>query len=459
MMRLVQELMDLLGPAGLLTGADVAARRESWSSNDSCRALAVARPATTPEVARVLALCHASGVAVVPYGGGTGLVQGATAGPGEVLLTLERMRQVLEVSEVERTAVVEAGATLQSVQRAADDSELFFPLDLGARGTATIGGNIATNAGGNRVIRFGMMREMVLGIEAVLADGTVVSAMNRLLKNNAGYDLRQVFVGSEGTLGVITRAVLRLREKSRSECLALVAVNRFADVPRLLRAMDSRLGGALSAFEVMWREFYEAVTLPAGTNAPPLPHGSSHYVLIEALGGDPEHDPRRFEEILAELVDAGSIADAAIAASDAQRGAMWTIRDSVDQLFALGPVVMFDVSLPIPSMEGYIEQIRAAVAARWRDSACVVWGHLGDSNLHIWISVRSSSNEVRRQVEDLVYEPLRAVGGSISAEHGIGLEKRLHLGICRTAGEIAVMRSFKQALDPQGTLNPGRVLI
>ena len=458
MTRLVQELSGLLGPAGLLIGADVAARRESWASNESCKALAVARPSTTRQVSAVLALCHASGVAVVPYGGGTGLVQGATAGPGELLLTLERMRQVLEVNEVERTAIVEAGAPLQAVQQAADAGHLFFPLDLGARGSATIGGNIATNAGGNRVIRFGMMREMVLGVEAVLADGTIVSSMNRMLKNNAGYDLKQVFIGSEGTLGVVTRAVLRLREKCSSESLALVAVHRFADVLRLLKAVDASLGGSLSAFEVMWREFYEAVTLPKGTNVPPLAHGAPFYVLIESLGGDPERDSQRFEQILSELIETGVVADAAIATSQAQRSAMWTIRDSVEQLLDLGPILMFDVSLPISAMEAYVGEVRAGLAAGWKDHTCVVWGHLGDSNLHLWITVQSTSPQTRRQVEGIVYEPLRGVGGSISAEHGIGVEKRDHLGVSRSAGEIALMRSLKQALDPAGILNPGKVL-
>ena len=459
MTGLLQKLSDLLGPAGVQVGEDVAARRESWASNKSCQALAVARPSTTRQVSEILALCHANGVPVVPYGGGTGLVQGATAGPGELLLTLERMRQIVEVNEVERTAIVEAGSPLQAVQQAADTAHLFFPLDLGARGSATIGGNIATNAGGNRVIRFGMMREMVLGVEAVLADGTIVSSMNCMLKNNAGYDLRQIFIGSEGTLGVITRAVLRLREKCRSECLALVAVRRFADVMRLLKTVDAELGGMLSAFEVMWREFYEAVTLPRGTHAPPLPPGEPFYVLIESLGGDPEHDPQRFEQVLANLIETGAVADAAVAVSQAQRSAMWTIRDSVEQLFDLGPIFMFDVSLPISAMEAYVGEVRARLAAGWKDQTCVVWGHLGDSNLHLWITVQSTSPEARRQVEGIVYEPLRGVGGSISAEHGIGIEKREHLGISRSDGEIALMRSLKRALDPAGLLNPGKILV
>lgn len=457
-MRLIEELSDLLGPEGLLLGADVAARRESWVSNASCKALAVARPQSTEQVAAVLAACHANRVAVVPYGGGTGLVEGATAGPDELLLTLERMRRVLEINEVERTAVVEAGVPLQVVQQQADERDLFFPLDLGARGSATIGGNIATNAGGNRVIRFGMMREMVLGLEAVLADGTIVSSMNRMLKNNAGYDLRQVFVGSEGTLGVITRAVLRLREKCLSESVALASVPRFADVLGLLKAVDARLGGTLSAFEVMWREFYEAVTLPAGTNQPPLPAGAAYYVLVESLGGDPERDPQRFEQVLAELLEQGALADVAIATTQAQRRAMWAIRDSVEQLRGLGPIVMFDVSLPISAMESYLDEVRGELATGWKDHACVVWGHVGDSNLHLWISVRSTSPDVRRRVEGIVYGRLRILGGSISAEHGIGIEKRDYLGISRSDGEIALMRTLKRALDPSGILNPGRLL-
>lgn len=458
MKRIPEALAELLGPAGLLVGADVAARSEGWRSRESCEAIAIARPADTAEVSAVLSICHTHRLPVVPYGGGTGLVQGAVAGPGELLLSLERMRRVLDVDDVTRTSTVEAGVTLQQLQQAADQKDLLFPLDLGARGTATIGGNIATNAGGNRVIRFGMMREMVLGLEVVLPDGKVVSSMNRMLKNNTGYDLKQLFIGSEGTLGVVTQAVLRLREKWLSQNLALVSVTSFADVLRLLKAVDRGLGGSLSAFEVMWREFYQIVTTPPATNTAPLPDGAPYYVLIESLGGDEATDRQRFEAVLAALIGECIVSDTVIAVSQAQCNALWKIRDSVEELLRLGPIFMFDVSLPVSAMEEYVTDVRRELGRYSRDHVCVVWGHLGDSNLHLWITVHSSSADARERVEGIVYGPLKRFGGSISAEHGIGVEKRRHLGISRSDIEIGLMRALKKTLDPDGILNPGKIL-
>lgn len=452
------EIEALLGPSGLIVGDDVRSRSVGWASPESCRALAIARPATTAETSKLMALCHAHGVSVVPYGGGTGLVEGAVAGPDEILLSLERMRKVIDIDPTTRTATVEAGVTLEQLQNEVAEHGLVFPLDLGARGSATIGGNIATNAGGNRVIRFGMIREMVLGLEAVLADGTVVSSLNRMLKNNAGYDIKQLFIGSEGTLGVVTQATLRLREEWRSQNAALLSVESFGDVLKLLKLVDGRLGGGLSAFEVMWREFYDTVTAPGSGNTPPLPRGQNYYVLIEALGGDMESDSQRFEAMLADIFETGLLTDAVIATSSAQTQGFWRIRDSVELLLDLGPIIMFDVSLPISDMEDYLEGVRAGLTDRWPDNQCVVWGHLGDSNLHLWITVGSDKPEDRAGVEEIVYGPLQKLAGSISAEHGIGREKRSYLSLSRTDPEIAIMRQLKRTLDPDNILNPGKIL-
>lgn len=453
----LDELLGILGPNGLLQGDDVRARSEGWASTESCRALAIARPVTTDEVAGVMAICHRRGVGVVPFGGGTGLVEGAIAASDELLLSLERMRK-MTIDPVMRTATVEAGITLEQLQDAAAAHDLIFPLDLGARGSATIGGNIATNAGGNRVIRFGMMREMVLGIEAVLADGTVISSLNRMLKNNAGYDLKQLFIGSEGTLGIVTRATLRLRENWRSQNAAFLSLTAFSDVLKLLKLVDGRLGGGLSAFEVMWRDFYDYVTAPDGGVSAPLRRGASYYVLVEALGGDMDSDSQRFEAMLADIFETGVINDAVIATSSAQVQSFWRVRDSVERLLDLGPMLMFDVSLPISEMETYVAGVRKDLTACWPKHSCVVWGHLGDSNLHLWITVHSTTAEDRARVEDMVYAPLAAIGGSISAEHGIGREKLAYLSLTRNASEIALMRRFKATLDPDGILNRGKVL-
>lgn len=456
MAAIVHGLADILGEGGVLHGEEVLTRAEGWASPDNCKALAIVRPQSTQEVSRVIALCHRERVEVVPYGGGTGLVRGAIAGREQILLSLERMQRIESLSVTDRTAVVEAGVTLQALQTAVDAQDLFFPLDLGARGSATIGGNIATNAGGNRVIRFGMMRDMVLGLEAVLPDGTVMSSMNRMIKNNSGYDLKQLMIGSEGTLGVVTRAVLRLREKCPAKGVALVSARSFEDVIYMFRHLDRWLAGSLSAFEVMWREFYDTVVGKRNAT-PPLKGGAPYYILVESICGSMAPE-QTFESVLAALASENRIMDAVIAASQAQCDAIWGIRDDVEALMSIGPLVMFDVSLPISRMAGYVAHLRGQLAERWPQSDCIVWGHIGDCNLHIWVSVGELSAEIRASVCEIVYAPLAEYDGAISAEHGIGEEKRDYLGYTRSSAEIEIMCRLKSHFDPANIMNPGKIL-
>jgi FAD/FMN-containing dehydrogenase len=455
---IVSRLTRELGPDAVLLGDDVRSRSTGWGRPGPNLAKAIVRPRTTEEVSTTLRLCWEAHQPVVPQGGLTGLVGGATPVEGEIALSLERMTAIEEVDVATRTMVVEAGAPLQAIQQKADEHDLLFPLDLGARGSCTIGGNVATNAGGNRVIRYGMTRDMVLGLEAVLADGTVLSSLNRMLKNNAGYDLKHLFIGSEGTLGIVTRVVLRLRQKPRSHNAALVAVPDFEKVTALLARVDGGLGGTLSAFEVMWEPFYRLVTTAPARTQPPLPHGHPFYVLIESLGSNQEHDSDRFEAVLDESMAAGLLTDAVLAKSRAERDKLWAMRDDVEQMGRLAPIFTYDISLPIPTMPSYVDEVRAGLEARWKDPACVVFGHLGDGNLHVIVGVGNGDLPTRRQVEEIVYGPLRSRGGSVSAEHGIGTEKRKYLPWSRTEAEVALMRALKQTLDPRGILNPGKVI-
>ncbi|MGO8916433.1 MAG: FAD-binding oxidoreductase [Stellaceae bacterium] len=454
---LIGQLKAALGFGAVLEGTDALAKSHSASARPLGTPIAVLTPASTREVSTILRLCHAAHQPVVPWGGKTGLVDGGVA-DGALALSLERMNRIEEIDKLGATMTVEAGCVLQTVCEAADANGLFFPLDLGARGSATIGGNISTNAGGNRVIRYGMTRDMVLGLEVVLADGTVLSSLNRLIKNNAGYDLKQLFIGSEGTLGVVTRAVLRLRPRPVSQNTAFAAVDAFDRLPGFLRHMERTLGGTLSAFEVMWEDFYKLVTTPPARGRPPLPHGQPYYVLVEALGADQTDDSVRFERALTSALEGGDLVDAVIAKSQAERDQMWALRDDVGQVAQNFPIFIFDVSLWIVGMEDYILNIRHALAARWPGSTLVVFGHLGDGNLHVIAGVGEAGAEARHAVEAIVYGALRERGGSISAEHGIGLEKRPYLGWSRSAEEIALMRSLKQMLDPRNILNPGKVL-
>ncbi|MEJ2131739.1 MAG: FAD-binding oxidoreductase [Gammaproteobacteria bacterium] len=456
-MDVIEGLTDLLGADAVLTGESVRERAAGVWRDDAIRAKAIVRPRDTEEVSQVMGLCNAHCQAVVAHGGLTGLVEGAVTGPNEVVVSLERMNVIEEVDPVGRTMTVQAGVLLQVLQEVAEDHALIFPLDLGARGSCTIGGNIATNAGGNRVIRYGMTRDMVLGLEAVLADGTVVSSMNRMIKNNAGYDLKHLMIGTEGTLGIVTRAVLRLREKPVSQETAFVALGSFADVSRFLKIMDAELGGTLSAFEVMWNDFYRLVTTPPANQTPPLDQGHPYYVLVEALGGDVTHDRARLEQALARCHEEGLIKDAVIADSEAKRRAIWAMRDDVEQVFQFAPVHIFDVSIKIGSMEAYVAEVRRRLESSFGKFHCFTFGHIGDGNLHFAVSVGGKEGEHREGVERCVYEPLVEKEGSVTAELGIGLEKKRWLPLCRTREEIALMRRIKRALDPNGILNPGKI--
>lgn len=457
--RMLENLRALLGADAVLDATEVAQRSAGVLRQDHLQAKALVRPRTTDELAAVVRHCHANGIGVVTQGGLTGLVHGADAAPEALIISLERMRAIEEINPRERTATVQAGVVLQTLQEAVEPHGLIFPLDLGARGSATLGGNAATNAGGNRVIRYGMMRDMVLGLEVVLADGTVLSSMNRLLKNNTGYDLKQLFIGSEGTLGIITRLVLRLREKPLSHNVAFVAVPHFEALGALLKHMDRGLGGTLSAFEVMWQSFYRLVTSPPAMGRPPISQDHPYYVLIESLGADRVLDDQRFNAALESAVSAGLIADAAVSQSDADCQAFWALRDNVQMVMHGGLPVVFDVSLPIGEMEQFIATLQAALPAAVAAHKLWVFGHLGDGNLHVIVQVKPQDYMASRpKIEALVYGGLRAFQGSVSAEHGIGLEKKPWLSVSRNAGELALMRAIKSTLDAKGILNPGKIL-
>jgi FAD/FMN-containing dehydrogenase len=456
---MAETLRRSVGDDGVLTAAQISERSAGAFRNDRLKAPLLVRPRSVAEVSAVLRACHRARAAVVTHGGLTGLVHGADAATDEIILSLERLRAIEEINPVDRTAVVQAGVTVQAIQEAAEAEGLMFPLDLGARGSATIGGTIATNAGGNRVVRYGMMRDMVLGLEAVLADGTILSNLSRIIKNNTGYDLRHLFIGSEGTLGVVTRATLRLRERPASRDVAMAATNDFASLTKLLKHMDHALGGRLSAFEVMWQAHYDLVTQPPAKSTSPLERGYSYYVLVESLGADPERDGEAFLSALDAAQQRGMIADAAVAQSRAEGDALWAIRDDVGQLGRFAPVRVFDISLPLSVTERYVEDLAREVQARWPYAHCSIFGHLGDGNLHVAVG---SQDPAAGSVDTdalcaMVYRPLAALGGSVSAEHGIGLEKKPWLHISRSIDEVAVMRSIKEALDPLYLLNPGKI--
>lgn len=438
----------------MVRGEDAAGRTVGGTHPVRLGSSLLVRPASTEEVSLTLAACHGAGIGVVPVGGGTGLVGGAVGGEALVALSLERMDRIEEVDPADRVLVAEAGVTLHRAQEAVAAAGLDLGLDLGARLSAQLGGLVATNAGGNGVIRHGMTRQRLLGVEAVLADGTVVPGIRRMVKDNTGYDLAGLFAGSEGTLGVITRVALRCSPVPAGRVTALLAVPGFDEVVGLLGTLQSRTAGAVSAFEVMWRSFYELVAVESGHHTAPLPATHPFYVLAEIDVGEPDGSADRLAGLVGDLVAAESVADAVVAHTVADRDALWAIRDDIPALIsALGGRLAYDISLPIAAMPGYLSHLAAQLEARHPGSRLVVFGHLGDGNLHVTVGGPPTADAA--DVDRLVYGPLEALGGSISAEHGIGRLKRSHLARSRSPEELAVMRSIKAALDPTGILNPG----
>ena len=453
MSELLEKLSKVVSAGGLISG-DALTERDFPGAN---LPIALVRPKSTEEVAQILRICHQAGQPIVPHGGLTGLVDATQSNQLELALSLERMNTIEEIDVQSRTMTVQAGVPLQTVQEKADEAGMLFPLDLGARGTATIGGNVSTNAGGNRVIRYGMMRDQVLGLEVVLADGTIISSMNKILKNNTGYDLKQLFIGSEGTLGVVTRLVLRMRPLPVSQEMALLAIDDFTKVTEFLNHIDSALGGTLSAYEVLWQDYYQLVTQPPAEGRAPLPDNYQYYVLLEALGGSITADQERFVTALTEALEQELIADAVIAQNQGERDALWAIRDDVGQVAQNAPIFAFDISVSLNHMESYVEELKASLTERWPDHSCMIFGHLGDGNLHIIVGNGDSSIEAKKAIDETVYAGLPARGGSVSAEHGIGLQKKEYLSWSRNSDEINLMKMLKQSLDPKDILNPGKI--
>ncbi len=452
---MIDSLLAALGP-DLVCTAPIEPRYHSDESGaGACEPLAVLLPRTTEHVSTALAICDEHRQSVVAQGGRSGLTGAAIPGAGDVVLSLERLRGVIEIDPDAATMTVWAGTTLEAAQQAAAEAGFELTYDLGARGSCTVGGNIATNAGGNRVIRYGMTREHVLGLEAVLADGTVVTSLNKMLKNNAGYDLKQLFIGSEGTLGVVTRAVLRLRPAPRSRTTSLIAAPDYPGVLALLRHAQTASTG-VTAFEVMWPPYYQALATIREVTAP-VEIGDGFGVLLEITGADPDTDADAVECLIAEAVEHGWATDAFIARSARDTEAIWGMREA-GPLTAAHQSAHFDIGLPIGSIADFVVKCTQQLRDVWPDVEVLPFGHIGDSNLHLQVWVGDQTGDLIEAIDDVVYAAVRDWGGSVSAEHGIGTLKRAYLGHSRSDTEIALMHRLKAALDPNGILNPGKVI-
>lgn len=456
MNTLISQLKNIVGADRFQDAESLLAQATSYWDSSPTKALCKVSPSTTEQVSQILQLCHEHHQPVVTQGGLTGCVTGAKSHQQEVILSLEKLNQIIHIDEIGGTVTVESGVILEVLQQSVLDKQMMFPVDLGARGSCTIGGNIATNAGGINVLRYGMIRNLVLGLEVVLADGTVLDLMNQMLKNNTAYDLKQLFIGSEGTLGVVTKAVLKLTPNQNDSNTAMVALSGFNQVQQLLSRAQSELHGTLSAFEVMWGEYYRAVTVD-GHHTPILEPDHNFYVQMEITHRNNQQAQNSFTELLEQAFEAEIIEDAAIPKSEQDRRRMWDIRENFESIVAQPTVFMYDISLPVKTMNDYINGLRQSLQDHSADTQLLSFGHIADGNLHLFI-IPGSDKLTHAVSDDLVYTPLKAIGGAISAEHGIGTEKMDALVKYSDPAVLAVMKSLKQTMDPKGILNPGRVL-
>ncbi|MCX8133492.1 MAG: FAD-binding oxidoreductase [Roseococcus sp.] len=459
---------EILGPQGLLTAPeDLAPALSDWRGLYRGEAMALLRPASTEEVAACVRLCAAHRIAIVPQGGNTSMVGGATpeARPGQVVLSLARMNRVREVDPVDMTMTVEAGLVLARAQQVAAEHGCLFPLSLGAEGSAMIGGLLSTNAGGNTTVRYGNARELMLGLEVVLPDGSVIEGLRRLRKDNTGYALRHLFVGAEGTLGIITAAVLRLFPAPREAATALCALPDEDAALALFRRFRAAEEGALRAFEYISGAGMEALLATIEGASLPLAAPARHYALVDLTASrEGAGLAALMEGVLEAAMEAGEVLDAAIAGSEAQRAAIWRLREEQPEAQKrAGASVKNDVSVPVSRVPEMIRRCAAALTALIPGSRPVPFGHLGDGNIHMNLlqpegmepaAFLARGEEIMRVVNDIV----RELGGSFSAEHGVGRLKTGMLAEWRGGAELAAMRAIKAALDPLGIMNPGKLL-
>lgn len=454
--RLQSACAPVLDAAGLLSGQAIEPRYcRDWTGGEG-RPLAVLRPRSPEEVARVMTLLNGLGQPVVVQGGMTGLVGSCVPQHGEVVLSMERLRTIEEFDTGAGTVQVQAGVALEALQQHVQAKGWLFPVDIGSRGSCQIGGIIATNAGGNRVLRYGMTRQSVLGLEVVLPNGSVVSRLGKALKDNAGYDLKHAFIGSEGTLGIVTRAQLALQPLPTTQQTALVSVDGFPQVLALLALCRQRLGAALSSFEVMWRDYYDTVTVQLRKGRVGFAQAGSHLVLVESMGNHAHTDAQAFEQALAQFMEQVPSAQVIVAQSMADAQQLWALRDaSGEAAQAIAPYAGFDVSLPIDRMQTWTQEVHARLAAQGMRQV-QTYGHVGDGNLHLCVGGLHAVG-AKALVDELVHSTIGLLGGSISGEHGIGLMKKKHLAYCRSPAKLALMHTLKRSLDPQLLLNRGRI--
>jgi len=453
--NLPPDLTALSGIADGILEADALSGRDPGIDAENFGAGLAVRPKSTAEVVAIVQWCRDNGYSIVPQGGRTGLAGGAASHDRQLILMMDRMSAIIEIDPAGAVAIVEAGATLENLDAAAAEHGLCAGIDLSARGSCTIGGMVSTNAGGLEAFRNGIMRHRVLGLEAVLADGTIVSDLKRVTKANEGYDIKQLLIGAEGTLGVVTKVVVGLEPLAPAKSTALVSVENAARGVALFQRLRKKIGGQLRATEIMWRNYLETAAGQLGLERIANAVDAPVCLIVEIDGDDPDH----LLELLSEAAEAEEILDALIAKNDGERNDIWQVREdswAIDRAYPHG--YWFDVSVPQAALDTYVATCIDRLAGIDPDLKFFAFGHLGDGNLHITISKGVVAEGLYDKLAEALFSDLAALGGSFSAEHGIGTEKKHALDVYGDPGKLAAMRAIKAVLDPGNIMNPGKVV-
>ena len=457
---LISLFIEVLDNSSVLIGDSLKSRfYHVWKTDIQLESLCLLLPRTTDEVSSIVKICNDNNQEIIIHGGLTNLVGSTISNKTQVVISLEKMNKVIEVDESAKTITCESGVIIEDIINTVKDKNLLLPLNFGARGSAQIGGAVSTNAGGLRVFKYGMTRNLVMGIEAVLPDGTIISSLKKLMKDNSGYDLKQLFIGSEGTLGIVTKVVLRLYRLPKTRYTSLAVSNNYQDVLNLLKIMEDKISSNLTGYELLWNNTYKQMVSDKTVYNKYLPDNYKYYVFIEYMGGDFENDYNLFESIILDCIDKGVIDDAVIGKDDKEQINIWGIREDVAVLADERNFdQQFDISIPVPLIGEIIDKITKELNDCEGVKTIFPFGHVADGNIHFIIGKDTDDNELKSKINDIIYNNTQQVNGSISAEHGIGLDKKKYLIKSRSEDEIELMRLLKKSIDPKNILNPGRVI-
>ena len=457
---MINKLEKIVGKDSILSNGKEKLRFDHiWKTDIPTNAFAVIFPKSTQQISKIMKLCYENNQKVVVQGGLTNLVGSTTTKKNDLVISLDKMNKIEEIDEKSRTITVQSGVILEDAITSVNEKNLMLPLNFGAKGSAQIGGIVSTNAGGLRVLRFGMARNLILGIEAVLSNGEIISSMKKITKDNSGYDIKQLFIGSEGTLGIISKVIFKLEEKPSSRFSALVGLANYENVINFLKFMQKGLSGSLSGFELIWGETYKAMRDSSVEYSSLLDTNFPYYVIIELLGSDSDNDYKRLSELIYLAIEKNIIMDALLAQNERELKLIWTLREDVSVLAKKSKYDQhFDISLPIPVIENEVNIAIKKLNNLPYVENIFVFGHLADGNIHFIIGKSNNDEEKTKKINDIIYKNLKKNSGSVSAEHGIGMDKKAYLKTSRSKAEIDLMSKLKKSLDPKNILNTGRII-